>query len=85
LVRHATEQDLQPIAPLLARLRALPGLTERKPGTFYRKSVAFLHFHDDAGILHADIKQDGVFERYALHSQAAQNNLLKLAQRLLRA
>ena len=40
---------------LLAQLRALPGLTEKKRGVFYRKSRAFLHFHEDPKGMFADI------------------------------
>jgi hypothetical protein len=82
-MRHATHEDLQPLAPLLVRLRALPGLTEKKAGTFYKKSAAFLHFHEDRGALYADIKQEGSFMRYAMDSNAAQTKLLALARRLL--
>jgi phage terminase large subunit-like protein len=84
-MRHATPEDLKPLAALLAQLRTLPGLTEKKPGTFYKKSAAFLHFHEDAGALYADIKQDGTFVRHVLDSAAAQAKLLTLARRLLNA
>ncbi|MGL4573617.1 MAG: hypothetical protein ACRCV9_02390 [Burkholderiaceae bacterium] len=84
-MRHASEADLKPIVALLAQLRALPGITEKKPGIFYRKSAAFLHFHEDSGKLFADIKQDGEFVRYEIGASASQAKLLKLAQLLLKA
>jgi hypothetical protein len=83
-VKHASESDLQAIASLLVQLRALPGLIEKKPGIFYRKSAAFLHFHEDSGKLFADIKQDGEFVRYAIGASASQAKLLKLTQQLLK-
>jgi hypothetical protein len=83
-MKHASETDLKPIAALLAQLRTLPGITEKKPGTFYRKSAAFLHFHEDGGKLFADIKQDGEFVRYEIGTTASQTKLLKLAQSLLK-
>lgn len=55
-MKHAGPDTLATLAPLLARLRALPGLVERTPGCFYKGSTAFLHFHDDPSGLHADVK-----------------------------
>ena len=58
-MKHASTQVLDTLAPLLERLRAIPGLRERKPGTFYLRSGAFLHFHEDPAGLFADVKLDG--------------------------
>jgi hypothetical protein len=84
-MKHASETDLKPIATLLGQLRTLPGVTEKKPGIFYRKSAAFLHFHEDSGKLFADIKQEGEFVRYEVGASASQAKLLKLAQSLLKS
>ena len=65
--------DLEPLADLLASLRELDGLTERSPGTFYRKSNAFLHFHVDPAGLFADLKLDGEFHRFPRHDQSRNN------------
>ena len=54
-MRHARDQDLDRLEDLLAELRTLPGLTEKKRGVFYRKSHAFLHFHEDPKGLFADL------------------------------
>lgn len=54
-MRHARDCDLDRLEALLAQLRALPGLTEKKRGVFYRKSKAFLHFHEDPKGLFADL------------------------------
>ena len=35
---------------------SLDGLTERTPGTFYRRSRAFLHFHADPAGIFADVR-----------------------------
>jgi len=67
----------------LEQLRALPGLTERKPGTFYRGSNAFLHFHADPAVLFADLKQDGQFERYRVTTKREQATLLRHARHSL--
>ncbi|MET0273059.1 MAG: hypothetical protein ABW360_08720 [Phenylobacterium sp.] len=57
-MRHARDQDLDRLEDLLVRLRALPGLVEKKRGVFYRRSRAFLHFHEDPKGLFADIGDD---------------------------
>jgi hypothetical protein len=77
-VRHATPDDLLAIGDLLANLRALDGLLEKGPGTFYRRSRAFLHFHADPAGLYADVRFDGdEFERRPVHTRAQQNDLLR--------
>ena len=84
-MRHATEQDLAGIATLLDEVRTVPGLTERKVGVFYRKSRAFLHFHEDDGKLFADVRLTGVdFDRVPVTSRAAQKQLLQSIRRVLK-
>jgi len=43
-MKHASFATLQQLEPLLVCIRGLNGLVERKPGTFYRRSSAFLAF-----------------------------------------
>lgn len=57
-MKHATPATLAALRPLLVELRSLPGLVERTPGAFYLRSKAFLHFHEDASGLYADVKLD---------------------------
>jgi hypothetical protein len=80
-MRHARDQDLDRIEPLLKRLRALPGLIERKRGTFYVKSKAFLHFHEDPAGMFADVRAaDGKdFDRLKVDTAEEQERLLKAA------
>jgi hypothetical protein len=80
-VRHATQEDLDRLAALLAGLRKIPQLRERKRGYFSRGSRAFLHFHEDAGDLYADVKLDGAFQRMRVTSPAEQADLLAQARR----
>jgi hypothetical protein len=76
-MRHATPDDLVPIEALLRDLRSVSGLVERTPGTFYRRSRAFLHFHADPSGLFADIRLQGDdFERIPIDSPTAQAALL---------
>jgi hypothetical protein len=57
-MRHITPARLDGIEPLLERLRAFPVLTEKQRGTFYRRSRAFLHFHEHGDEVYADVKLD---------------------------
>ena len=77
-MRHARPEDLTPLAPLLDRLRAVPVLTERKPGTFYRGSRAFLHVHVDAAGLVADVRPAGEWQRLPVDTADPQQALAEL-------
>jgi N-acetylglutamate synthase-like GNAT family acetyltransferase len=57
-VRHARAEDLERVDGLLMQLRAIDGLQERSPGTFYRRSKAFLHFHEHEGDIVCDVRLD---------------------------
>jgi hypothetical protein len=75
-VRHATQEDLNRLEALLAELRTLPQLQERKRGNFGRGSRAFLHFHEDAGDLYVDVRLDGAFQRMNVTSLPEQVEFL---------
>ena len=77
-MRHITPPALDAIEPLLERLRAMPGLVERKRGVFYRRSNAFLHFHEDGDDVYADVKLgvDG-FERMRVTTKAEKDALVR--------
>jgi hypothetical protein len=75
-MRHATDADLDRLEALLADLRALPQLRERKRGSFSRGSRAFLHFHEDAGHLYVDVRLADRFERCRVTSQPEQEDFL---------
>jgi hypothetical protein len=80
---HADEEALKRLLPLLRQLRELKGLKEMKPGIFYLKGSAFIHFHDEAGVLIADLKKAGGsgFDRYALDTPTGQRKLVDDAKR----
>ncbi len=85
-MKHATADTLRQIEPLLQRLRALPALTERKPGIFYRGASAFLHFHEDRAGLFVDVKLDGkAFSRLQLDAAADHEALLAKVSAVLSA
>jgi hypothetical protein len=79
-MKHAGPDTLHALAPLLARLRALPGLVERTPGCFYKGAKAFLHFHDDPSGIHADVKLEASgFTRMRAQSEAEREALVAAA------
>jgi hypothetical protein len=82
-VRHATEKDLDYIEELLAELRTLPQLRERRRGNFSRGARAFLHFHEDAGDLYVDVRLDSEFRRMKVTSRDDQAEFLAQVQTAL--
>ena len=78
---HADAKALEPLLPLLRQLREIKTLKEVKPGIFYLRGAAFLHFHDDQGSLVADLKRASGFDRYPLATPQAQRKLLDDAKR----
>jgi N-acetylglutamate synthase-like GNAT family acetyltransferase len=83
-VRHARSEDLDRIDDLLARLRAVDGLVEKKRGSFYRGSRAFLHFHEHQGDIVCDVRLDGPdFERRVVTTTSAQRSLVSDVRRAL--
>ena len=67
--------------PLLAALRRLSHLRERKRGSFSRGSRAFLHFHEDAGDFYVDVRLDGAFCRARVTGDEEQADLLSRVRR----
>jgi hypothetical protein len=91
-MKHAGPQALDQLEPLIARIRALPGLVEKGRGVFYRKSRAFLHFHEDphsyAGLggLFADIRVEGEdFERIDVTGPDGAERLVAMTKACLEA
>jgi hypothetical protein len=84
-MKHAGQAALDALEPLLQGLRGLPQLREKSRGTFYVRSRAFLHFHEDPAGLFADIRAaDGDdFERLEVSSEAGRARLLEVARRRL--
>jgi hypothetical protein len=84
-VRHATDEDLDRLEALLAELRSLPELRERKRGSFSRGARAFLHFHEDAGDLYVDVRLDSEFERMKVTTDRGQADFLSRVNEALRS
>ncbi|XHS79761.1 hypothetical protein ACFJGW_07215 [Burkholderiaceae bacterium UC74_6] len=76
-MKHAGAAALAELNSLLDEIRRLPGLQERKPGIFYRRGQAFLHFHEDPAGLFADAKLAGTkFERLSVQTADQRQGLL---------
>ncbi len=81
---HADTAALARLLPLIRQLREVKGLREMKPGIFYLKGSAFIHFHDEAGALFADLKRArGGFDRYGVDTPVGRRKLLDDAKRRL--
>jgi hypothetical protein len=83
-MKHAGPEALDRLEPVLAKLRKLDGLRERKRGAFYRGSSAFLHFHEDPAGFFADLKVADDFVRFPVNSAAEVEKLLARAARALK-
>jgi hypothetical protein len=75
-VEHAGDEALEQLESLLVQLRAVAGLKEKRPGVFYHRSKAFLHFHQDPSGYFADLRCDGVFSRFEATTASQQKSLM---------
>lgn len=77
-MKHAGSATLATLETLLKRLRVLPDLVEKKPGIFYLKSKACLHFLEDPVGIFADVRLAGDdFDRFAVNTCQEQAALLE--------
>jgi hypothetical protein len=83
-MRHASAKTLQQLSDLFDQIRQRPGLREKKLGIFYRKSKAFLHFHEDPKGIFADLRSGADFRRSAVNTAAERRALLAAIDRALK-
>lgn len=57
-MKHADAATFERLDDVLRALRGHGELKEVRPGAFYRKGRAFVHFHDDPTGLFADVRLD---------------------------
>jgi hypothetical protein len=81
-MKHAGPEALDKLEELLEELRSTAGLVEKKRGVFYRKSKAFLHFHEDPSGLHVDVRVGADFERLRVETKKERAALLALVRSL---
>ena len=75
-MKHAGPEALSALGALLDEIRRGEGIVERRPGVFYRKGRAFLHFHEDSSGLHADMRSGAAWERVRVETRAERQALL---------
>jgi hypothetical protein len=79
---RADAEALRALLPTLRQLREIKGVKEVQPGVFHARREAFAHFHDEGGVLHADLKKPGGagFDRFPLATPAEQRKLVDEAK-----
>ncbi|HTG61575.1 MAG TPA: hypothetical protein VMG63_19465 [Terriglobia bacterium] len=82
-MKHATAEDLIPIAGLLDKIRREKRISERTFGIFYFRGKAFLHFHRDPRGLFADLRGPDDWERLTVNGRRGQALLLTKMSQLL--
>lgn len=83
-MKHASLKTLEELGEVLQQIRAYGNLVERTPGSFYFKSKAFLHFHEDPMGLFADVKIDGArSERMRINTRPEQDWFLEAVKNAL--
>ena len=76
-MKHAGPESLKRLSRLLEGLGDRAPLVEKRPGVYYLKSRAFLHFHEDPAGLFADVRFADDFERLPVTTPAQQTALMK--------
>jgi hypothetical protein len=79
-VKHAGPETLADLEPLFSELRPLPYLVEKRPGVFYRKGKAMLHFHEDENGAYADLRLATEWERLHVATPEQRGVLLERIQ-----
>lgn len=82
-MKHAGSEALDALSDLIEKLRTLTGLAERKPGIFYAKGKAFLHFHEDRAGLFADLREHREWLRFPVNDLEDRERLLAFVVRML--
>jgi len=80
-VKHAAKATLDALEDVLAQVRKREGLVERSRGVFYRRTVAFLHFHEDPAGLFADLKTSSGWRRMRVSTAAERKAFLAAVKR----
>jgi hypothetical protein len=80
-MKHAGAAAFEALSDLLDRLRSRTALTERRPGIFYVRGRAFLHFHEDPAGLFADLRVGSDWRRFPVNSPDEQARLLAVIDR----
>jgi hypothetical protein len=79
---RASADALKPLLPVLRQLREIKGVKETQPGTFVARRDAYIQFHEDDGVVSADLKKPGGagFDRFPLGSPPEQRRFVDEAK-----
>ena len=80
-MKHAGPEALAALTDVIAGVRARGGLKEPRPGVFYRKGEAWLHFHEDKAGLFADLRDAYGWQRFRVSEPQERAALLTLLGR----
>jgi hypothetical protein len=83
-MRHASPATLDALEPLLAEIRQVGGIVERKRGIWTLRSRSFLHFHEDPAGFFADLKTGDDFERFRVATAGERRALVARVRRAVR-
>ena len=83
-MKHAGARALDALNDLLMNLRARTDLVDRRPGIFYVRGRAFLHFHEDRTGLFADLRDGREWRRFSVNDPGERANLLSAVGRTIR-
>jgi hypothetical protein len=82
-LKHAGSASLDRLESLLEAVRKQPRLKEKKRGTFYLKTKAMLHFHEEPAGLFADLWMGEDWKRMPVNTSAEYETLLNELNQLL--
>ena len=82
-MKHAGPAALDALDDLIVAIRGRGRLKEPRPGIFYRKGKAWLHFHEDKAGLFADLRAGAEWERFRVSDPAERAKLLAMIDRSL--
>jgi hypothetical protein len=83
-MKRAGDEALDQLEPLLEQLRTVDELREKQRGIFYRRTKAFLHFHEDAAGYFVDVRCNDAFQRFPVSTESQRDDLLVRVQRELK-
>ena len=84
-MKHAGPDALDQLEPVLAEIRKLDGLKEKKRGSFYFGKVWLLHFHEDPAGLFADLQDGDEFVRLPVNTKTQTRTFLRRAAAALKS
>lgn len=76
-MRHAGNKTLKNLKGLLEKICKQKHIKEKKEGIFYRKSQAFLHFHEDPIGLFADLRMGNKWKRFPVSTKSEQKTFFE--------